>query len=73
MCIPPWAVSEVTPHDGSFEARIDIVDVEETLAAVMVLEESWGGSIDFTDYLLPVIVMIILIACIFAYRAHRGR
>ena len=52
MCIPPWAVSEDTPHDGTFEARIDIVDVEETLAVVRVLEESWGGSIDFTDYLL---------------------
>jgi len=36
----------------SFKARIDVVDVEETLAVVRVLEESWGGSIDFTDYLL---------------------
>lgn len=35
-----------------FEARIDVVAVEETLAVVRVLEESWGGSIDFTDYLL---------------------
>lgn len=35
-----------------FNARIDIVDIEETLAVVRVLEESWGGRIDFTDYLL---------------------
>ena len=35
-----------------FKARIDIVDIEETLAVVRVLEEKWGGRIDFTDYLL---------------------
>ncbi len=36
----------------SFKARIDVLDVEETLAVVRVLEEKWGGRIDFTDYLL---------------------
>ena len=36
--------------DGN--ARIDIVSVEETVAVVRVLEEKWGGRIDFTDYLL---------------------
>lgn len=36
----------------NFKARIDIVAVEETLAVVRVLEEGWGGRIDFTDYLL---------------------
>ena len=36
----------------AFKARIDIVDIEETLAVVRVLEEKWGGRIDFTDYLL---------------------
>lgn len=35
-----------------FEARIDVVAVEETVAVVRVLEEKWGGRIDFTDYLL---------------------
>lgn len=35
-----------------FKAHIDIVDIEETLAVVRVLEEEWGGRIDFTDYLL---------------------
>ena len=35
-----------------FKARIDIVEIEETLAVVRVLEEKWGGRIDFTDYLL---------------------
>lgn len=37
---------------NDFKARIDVVDVEETLAVVRVLEEKWGGRIDFTDYLL---------------------
>ncbi len=35
-----------------FKARIDVVAIEETLAVVRVLEENWGGRIDFTDYLL---------------------
>ncbi len=35
-----------------FKARVDVIDVEETLAVVRVLEENWGGRIDFTDYLL---------------------
>ena len=38
--------------DSGFRARVDVVDVEETLAVVRVLEENWGGRIDFTDYLL---------------------
>ena len=37
---------------NDFKARIDIVSVEETVAVVRVLEEKWGGRIDFTDYLL---------------------
>ena len=36
----------------SFKARIDVIDIEESLAVVRVLEEGWGGRIDFTDYLL---------------------
>lgn len=36
----------------NFKARVDVLFVEETLAAVRVLEESWGGRIDFTDVLL---------------------
>jgi len=36
----------------NFKARIDVVALEETLAVVRVLEEGWGGRIDFTDYLL---------------------
>ncbi|MBR1631381.1 MAG: nuclear transport factor 2 family protein [Paludibacteraceae bacterium] len=35
-----------------FKTRIDVLDIEETLAVVRVLEEGWGGSIDFTDVLL---------------------
>ncbi len=38
--------------DAGFRARIDVVDIEETVAIVRVLEEQWGGRIDFTDYLL---------------------
>ena len=38
--------------DPGFRARIDVVTVEETLAVVRVLEENWGGRINFTDYLL---------------------
>lgn len=36
----------------TFKARVDVMAVEETLAVVRVLEEDWGGEIDFTDYLL---------------------
>ena len=36
----------------NFKARVDVLFVEETLAAVRVLEEGWGGRIDFTDLLL---------------------
>lgn len=35
-----------------FRARIDVLAVEETVAVVRVLEEKWGGRIDFTDFLL---------------------
>lgn len=38
--------------DKGFKARVDVIDVEETIAVVRVLEENWGGRIDFTDYLL---------------------
>ena len=31
---------------------IDVLELEETLAVVRVLEEGWGGTIDFTDVLL---------------------
>ena len=35
-----------------FKGRIDVILLEETLAVVRGLEESWGGRIDFTDVLL---------------------
>lgn len=38
--------------DPNFEARIDVLTVEENLAVVRVLEENWSGRIDFTDVLL---------------------
>lgn len=44
-------VDTVSGGNG-FKARVDVVAVEETLAVVRVLEEGWGGRIDFTDYLL---------------------
>ena len=34
------------------EPRIDVLELEETLAVVRVLEEGWGDKIDFTDVLL---------------------
>ena len=37
---------------NEFKGRIDVILLEETLAVVRVLEESWGGRIDFTDVLL---------------------
>lgn len=36
----------------NFKARIDVLAVEETVSVVRVLEEGWGGRIDFTDFLL---------------------
>lgn len=36
----------------NFKARVDVLMVEESLAVVRVLEEGWGGRIDFTDVLL---------------------
>lgn len=44
-------VDSVSAGDD-FNARIDVLLLEETLAVVRVLEESWGGRIDFTDVLL---------------------
>ena len=38
--------------DDNFKARVDVLLVEESLAVVRVLEEGWGGRIDFTDVLL---------------------
>jgi len=47
-----YANVDTVGADPNFRARIDVVAVEETVAVVRVLEEGWGGSIDFTDYLL---------------------
>ena len=38
--------------DKNFKARVDVLLVEESLAVVRILEEGWGGKIDFTDILL---------------------
>ena len=43
---------DTVPGGKNFKARIDVLDVEETVAVVRVLEEGWGGRIDFTDFLL---------------------
>ncbi|MDE6151465.1 MAG: nuclear transport factor 2 family protein [Prevotella sp.] len=37
---------------ADFKTRVDVLELEETLAVVRVLEEGWDGSIDFTDVLL---------------------
>ena len=38
--------------DPSYRARIDVLCIEETGAIVRVLEDNWGGRIDFSDFLL---------------------
>ena len=43
---------DTTPGNPKFHARVDVMMVEETRAVARVLEEGWGGSIDFTDVLL---------------------
>ncbi|MDE5833130.1 MAG: nuclear transport factor 2 family protein [Desulfovibrio sp.] len=43
---------DTVPGGDNFKARIDVILVEESLAVVRVLEEGWGGRIDFTDILL---------------------
>lgn len=43
---------DTVPGGDCFKARVDVIAVEETLAVVRVLEEGWGGRINFTDYFL---------------------
>ena len=52
LCALMFFVGVSVGGDAGFRARIDVVDIEETVAVVRVLEEQWGGRIDFTDYLL---------------------
>ena len=40
--------------DPGYRARIDVMTVEETVAIVRVLEDNWGGRIDFSDYLMMI-------------------
>jgi len=44
-------VDTVAAGEG-FKARVDVLALEETVAVVRVLEEKWGGRIDFSDFLL---------------------
>ncbi len=34
--------------DSGYRARVDVIDVEEIVAIVRVLEDNWGGRINFT-------------------------
>jgi len=43
---------DTVPGGDNFQARVDVLMVEESLAVVRVLEEGWCGLIDFTDVLL---------------------
>ena len=43
---------DTVPGGDNFQARVDVLLVEESLAVVRVLEEGWGNRIDFTDVLL---------------------
>ena len=40
--------------DPGYRARIDVMTVEETVAIVRILEDNWGGRIDFSDYLMMI-------------------
>lgn len=40
--------------DPGYRARIDVIDIEETVAVVRVLEDNWGGRINFSDYLMMI-------------------
>ena len=43
---------DTVPGGDNFQARVDVLLVEESLAVVRVLEEAWGNRTDFTDVLL---------------------
>ena len=43
---------DTAPGGDHFQARVDVLLVEGSLAVVRVLEEGWGNRIDFTDILL---------------------
>ncbi|MBD5560446.1 MAG: nuclear transport factor 2 family protein [Clostridia bacterium] len=43
---------DTTPGNDAYKARVDVLMVEENMAVVRVLEEGWGGRIDFSDVLL---------------------
>ena len=38
--------------DPGYKARVDVLCIEETVAIVRVLEDNWGGRINFSDFLL---------------------
>ena len=40
--------------DPGYKARVDVLCVEETVAIVRVLEDNWGGRIDFSDFLMMI-------------------
>ena len=42
---------DTTQGNPACKARVDVLMAEEDLAVARVLEEGWGGSIDFTDVL----------------------
>ena len=44
--------SDSVGADPGYRARIDVLCIEETVAIVRVLEDNWGGRIDFSDFLL---------------------
>lgn len=43
---------DTVPGGDNFEARVDVLMVEESLTVVRVLEQDRGNRIDFTDVLL---------------------
>ena len=51
---------------------LDFITQKDPVLVEYEPQKKDGGS-PFPEYLIPIIVIIIMIACIFAYRAHRGR
>lgn len=40
--------------DPGYKSRIDVLCIEETVAIVRVLEDNWGGRINFSDFLMMI-------------------
>ena len=69
-------ICKVHVVEDRYAVSTDNLDFITQKAPVLVdyepLKEG-GGSASYSEYLLPIIVIIVAILCLFAYRAHRSR